>query len=308
MRSSIILTAALAIGVLAGPIRRRQDYVYTVVDWVDVTVTEYVTEDPGAPATSSEVAAAAVTPLSSDDSYAGYGQPNSWSWAIPQSATPSPAPVSSFVPVVSPVVQSSAAPVSTPAPISSAAAYSSQAPATTSAASNAAGPAHVTGEAQADITSGQDYQDLVLFHHNMHRVNHSAPQLTWNQTLADEAMNLASNCIFKHDNVGQNLAASAPNANVSAQITDSWYNNEIMNYDPYYNMDSPSGDLDLYGHATQVIWKGSLTVGCATVDCRSEALGMWMTVCNYYPPGNVAPLWGENLQPGNGDVVGSWLD
>ena len=50
-------------------------------------------------------------------------------------------------------------------------------------------------------------------------------------------------------------------------------------------MDAPTGDLELYGHATQVIWKESTTVGCATHDCRGAALGMWFTVCNYYPAG-----------------------
>jgi len=44
MLSSIFLTAALAVGTLAGPIRKRDGYVYTDVEWVDVTVTDYVTE------------------------------------------------------------------------------------------------------------------------------------------------------------------------------------------------------------------------------------------------------------------------
>ena len=72
---------------------------------------------------------------------------------------------------------------------------------------------------------------------------------------------------------------------MSGGITDGWYNNEIENYNPYYGMDTPTGDLEGYGHATQVIWKGSETVGCATYDCRGAALGMWYTVCNYYPFG-----------------------
>ncbi|OCL01715.1 PR-1-like protein [Glonium stellatum] len=126
---------------------------------------------------------------------------------------------------------------------------------------------------------------MILFHHNIHRANHSADALTWNQSLADSAMALASGCVFKHNSAGQNLAGSAPNANVSSGITDGWYNNEIENYNSYYGMDTPTGDLELYGHATQVIWKDSKTVGCATYDCRGAALGMWFTVCNYYPFG-----------------------
>lgn len=72
---------------------------------------------------------------------------------------------------------------------------------------------------------------------------------------------------------------------MSGGITDGWYNNEIENYNPYYGMDTPTGDLEAYGHATQIIWKESKTVGCATFDCRGAQLGMWFTVCNYFPFG-----------------------
>lgn len=289
MLSSIFLTAALAAGALAGPIRRRDGYVDTIVDWVDVTVTDYVTEY-GYPSLSAAAAEVTTKP------WAGHKH----SYA-PKPVTSTPVAVSSSAAPVVPA--SSAAPTYTPAP-SSTAPVSSAAPTTSQASSG--GNSHVTGTAEGDLTSGPDYENMVLFHHNIHRANHSADALTWNQTLADSASALASGCLFKHNSVGQNLAGSAPNANVSGGITDGWYNNEIENYNPYYGMDSPTGDLELYGHATQVIWKDSKTVGCATYDCRGAALGMWFTVCNYYPAGNESPKWGENLSKGEGAAVASW--
>ncbi|KAM0873367.1 hypothetical protein ACQ4PT_038107 [Festuca glaucescens] len=38
------------------------------------------------------------------------------------------------------------------------------------------------------------------------------------------------------------------------------------------------------GHYTQIVWRGTASVGCARVVCDDG--GVFMT-CNYYPPGNV---------------------
>lgn len=82
---------------------------------------------------------------------------------------------------------------------------------------------------------------------------------------------------------GQNLAASSPTASISVHISDYWYNGEMPLYAGLYGESEPSGSG--YGHFTQVIWKDSTSVGCGTVDCTSSSLGMWYTVCNYWPAG-----------------------
>lgn len=84
---------------------------------------------------------------------------------------------------------------------------------------------------------------------------------------------------------GQNLASSAPTASLAQHVSELWYNDELRNYDPYYGQATPGGDFSTYGHFTQVVWRDTTKVGCATVDCRGSALGMWYTVCNYFPPG-----------------------
>jgi len=38
-----------------------------------------------------------------------------------------------------------------------------------------------------------------LDHHNVHRANHSAPPLVWDQSLANSALDVAKLCIWKHN-------------------------------------------------------------------------------------------------------------
>jgi hypothetical protein len=58
----------------------------------------------------------------------------------------------------------------------------------------------------------------------------------------------------------------------------------------FYGQENPPEDMniDLYGHFTQVVWKDSTKVGCATVKCPAGTVlsfPSWYTVCNYNPQG-----------------------
>jgi hypothetical protein len=58
----------------------------------------------------------------------------------------------------------------------------------------------------------------------------------------------------------------------------------------FYGQENPPADMniDLYGHFTQVVWKDSTKVGCATVKCPAGTVlsfPSWYTVCNYNPQG-----------------------
>lgn len=76
---------------------------------------------------------------------------------------------------------------------------------------------------------------------------------------------------------------------VAYAITDGWYYGEVNNFSPYYGQPSPSMSGPEYLHFTQVVWKGSSTVGCAAQYCPyGTVLGGsygWFTVCNYGPEG-----------------------
>ena len=85
---------------------------------------------------------------------------------------------------------------------------------------------------------------------------------------------------------GQNLAAYGTSDTgsldlaslVEWSITEEWYNGELSAIP--FGQDSPSTSGPEFLHATQVIWKGSNQVGCATVQCAAGTIfGMtsWYT-------------------------------
>ena len=52
---------------------------------------------------------------------------------------------------------------------------------------------------QPNLDPGSDtYQGLVLLNHNVHRANHSVPDLVYNSTLASYAEQIAKTCIYNH--------------------------------------------------------------------------------------------------------------
>jgi uncharacterized protein YkwD len=53
--------------------------------------------------------------------------------------------------------------------------------------------------AAAAVASPTDYISTALYHHNVHRANHSAPDVTWDDTLAGYAAITAKTCVFAHD-------------------------------------------------------------------------------------------------------------
>ena len=44
-----------------------------------------------------------------------------------------------------------------------------------------------------------DFQERVLYHHDIHRVNHSASGIAWSDTLASIAQETAGRCVYGHD-------------------------------------------------------------------------------------------------------------
>ncbi|KAL9085513.1 MAG: hypothetical protein Q9165_007558 [Trypethelium subeluteriae] len=179
--------------------------------------------------------------------------------------------------------------------------------------------------------SGSDAQpstfaSMILDHHNAHRANHSAPDLVWDQDLANTATKIADSCYYAHNiamdggGYGQNIAAGAPASNISAVITNSFYNGEVNYFDGLYGEASPDmSKFENWGHFSQIVWKATGFVGCAVRNCTSQGLGNvgadvapFFTVCNYKGagmcgvpssyshlltgnPGNVGGEYGENI-------------
>ncbi|KAI1315143.1 hypothetical protein EDD11_001248 [Mortierella claussenii] len=121
-------------------------------------------------------------------------------------------------------------------------------------------------------------QKIILDTHNKFRALHGAGPLTWNQKAADFGNNWIQACRFAHSGgrFGENLAAGYKDFKTS--IT-AWYNEE-----KFYNYNAP-GFSGQTGHFTQVVWKGTKTVGCAVKFCPQSNWNIY--ICNYDAPGNI---------------------
>jgi len=99
---------------------------------------------------------------------------------------------------------------------------------------------------------------------------------------------------------GQNLAmwGSSSGAeefgasnSLARAVTDGWYNDELESFPTSeYGKASPDmSNFKAWGHFTQVVWKDTQRVGCATILCPAGTLAKtmesWYTVCNYSPAG-----------------------
>ncbi|PHH68772.1 hypothetical protein CDD82_290 [Ophiocordyceps australis] len=162
---------------------------------------------------------------------------------------------------------------------------------------------------------GPDIKDLALEKHNSYRSKHNAGPLEWDDYLADEAMAWImqlEQCILRHPQMGekeygQNLASAsftwAPTEQEfldnTANGIDGWYD-EVKIHDF-----SSNSFIYATGHFTQLVWKGSKRLGCATRFCdgakgetrEGPAFNATVTACHYYPPGNMGGEFLQNVSP-----------
>ncbi|KAK3489010.1 CAP domain-containing protein [Neurospora hispaniola] len=323
MKSSLILAASGALMASASPILqdRRVHFTTKVVEeWVTVTVTAggvpfatvnaFHEHGPGRPVYSAhpqEASAATVQPTS-------------------QAPAPVPTPSSSSIVVVAPPP----APETTSStviivPVSS----STQQPAPTTAPAVVAAPPATTSTMQERATtkvdspaapSGSDYASTLLYHHNIHRSNHSAGAMTWGETYANYAQQAAASCVFQHDltpgggGYGQNIAMWGSSDKQTVQdvgavkagaqaTTNMWYNGELSLWpaSDYGKANPDMSNFEGWGHFSQLVWKESKELGCFTQFCpqgtMSSQMDVWYTVCNYYPAGNMGGEYGKNVSP-----------
>lgn len=132
--------------------------------------------------------------------------------------------------------------------------------------------------------------------HNTARANAMpapSPQLEnlkWSETLAATARRYAAKCEFEHSGnaFGENLAAYAGQKATPAKVVAGW-TSEVSDYS-YASNTCASGKA--CGHYTQVVWRKSVSIGCAVQQCSTNSPFSGFTdwelwVCNYDPAGNV---------------------
>ncbi|KAJ5082646.1 hypothetical protein N7532_011689 [Penicillium argentinense] len=282
MRSSLFL-AALA----AGAVNAYEKRVY-VTDWTTVTVTKTVT----APAVTET-----VTPVQ---------QIQAADTTVSTSTTETPAPVAD----TTELSKKSTEVAATTEYFSTAWTSTLEASSTmqTSSSSSTSAPASTSSGSSAT----NSYQQAILYNHNVHRSNHSASSLDWDSELESTAHTLAARCVYEHDtsigsiSYGQNIGYGVKAAEIGQMISNLMYNDEIGYFPTPYGAASPDMSLfEKWGHFSQIVWKSTTHVGCATVMCDSlgnvdSGSALPFTVCNYSPPGNYDGEYGDNvLQPQN---------
>lgn len=143
-------------------------------------------------------------------------------------------------------------------------------------------------------TARADFNQRLLAAHNAERAALGVPPLRWDNQLATEARGwaneLAATGRFEHSPdepgkplEGENLWAGTPRAFSPEAMVGLWVA-EKKDYRPgVFPNNSRSGDVERVGHYTQLIWRGSGEVGCATAVGRDEEF----LVCRYSGAGNV---------------------
>ncbi|MEP6983035.1 MAG: CAP domain-containing protein [Sphingomicrobium sp.] len=139
-----------------------------------------------------------------------------------------------------------------------------------------------------------DFNARLLLAHNIERARIGVPALGWDPVLAADARvwaeELAATGRFEHSPdeagkplQGENLWAGTPRAFVPEAMVGLW-TAEKADYRPgLFPNNSRSGDVEHVGHYTQLIWRNSRRVGCATAVGREEEF----LVCRYSEAGNV---------------------
>lgn len=142
----------------------------------------------------------------------------------------------------------------------------------------------------------------ILSAHNERRLAHLADKLTWSDTAAQYAhawcTRLEITGRFEHSELkgryGENLYSLfdfyqrvSTDEELANRAVKAWYD-EIFLYD-FTTAQYSAGT----GHFTQIVWRGTTSVGCSAV----RRGGRDLVCCNYSKPGNVLGQFADNVLP-----------
>ncbi|OVA16316.1 Allergen V5/Tpx-1-related [Macleaya cordata] len=133
--------------------------------------------------------------------------------------------------------------------------------------------------------AGVSLANQFLIPHNAARAAIGAKPLVWDTRLANYAQWYANqrrgDCALIHSTgpYGENIFWGSGWGWKPAQAVQAWVA-ERRWYNPYTN----TCNGQQCGHYTQIAWRGTKKLGCASVTCYNGR-GVFIT-CNYDPPGN----------------------
>ena len=137
---------------------------------------------------------------------------------------------------------------------------------------------------------------------NSYRAKHQAGALEYDQDVEQYALGrartLGDNDAMEHLPQGQNPygenlyefwdTEEHPD-DICQRAVDSWYNEVKM-----YDFDNQGFGMDT-GHFTQLVWKGTTKLGCAS--SQASETGNRYVVCNFEKPGNMLGDFENNVSP-----------
>lgn len=165
MRSSVFFATGAATLAMGNPVQPREVETTWVEDWQTVTVTANADSKP-------TIVFGEQTPEPTADS------------VVVVTVTPEPTPTSSPDPTLIVITETEGA---------------SKATAEASVDVPISTPLPTVGGGTQDEPEGDDVISQAIYHHNIHRFNHSASAVGWNDELADYASITAATCVFEHD-------------------------------------------------------------------------------------------------------------
>lgn len=162
-----------------------------------------------------------------------------------------------------------------------------------------------------------DYCSTVTYHTNLHRMNHSAPPVTYSQDLATTASKNIINCLANPAEIGgSNLAlywgtGTDPYTgagDVLARAMHDWYEPEQIVYanaSKEYTTTPDASSFLSWGHFSQMVWLDEQEIGCWSQYCGSytafaKSLGSpdwaWVIVCATKNAGNMNGAYSDNVK------------
>lgn len=159
---------------------------------------------------------------------------------------------------------------------------------------NALAIALAAATAAAPAVTTADFAKAVLDAHNAARAAIPVAPLAWSDKLAGEAAAWAAHLAelghMQHSahsargNEGENLWMGTAGAYTPGEMVQTWVDEKKdFHYGPFGLSGDKPGPQPVVGHYTQVIWRTTTQLGCATA-----AAGTWtILVCRYAPEGNL---------------------
>ena len=142
------------------------------------------------------------------------------------------------------------------------------------------------------ISYDRSFQDRLLTAHNRERAAVGVGPLTWNTHLQASAQkwadHLAATGKFQHapdsaaDPQGENLWAGTRGYYSIEDMVNAWSREKRYFRQGAFPANSTTGRVEDVGHYTQLVWRDTSEVGCATADGAGEVI----LVCRYSNPGN----------------------